>query len=484
MRSKIAVEAPNSSQTQESLSLGRINRTWWPLASSWVLIGIEHPIVIAAIARLPDPEINLAALGGIVMAVTFVTEAPLLALLTASATLSKDWGSYRWLRRFAVWGIALLTLVHALIAFTPLYDLLVTKIISAPAEIIQPGRIGLMLTSPYLSAVAYRRFNQGVLIRFGHSASIAAGTLTRLFTIGLVVVAGYLIGSVSGVIVAAVAMTAGVWAEAIYAALRVRPVLRNQVKPAPRVNQTLSLGSFLKFYIPLATTSVVLLVMRVISSGALSRMPEAVVSLAVWSALFGVIMMLASGGMAMVEVVVTLLDQPMALPSLRRFTILLGALTGLLAFILAATPLGELWFSHISGLSPSLLVPARRAVWLVLPITVAIATQGLFQGVLAHARHTRPVTEAVFISSLITLAIYGAGVAWGRIAGIYVIMATSAISAIVQALWLWHRSRRFRRTLAGCSNGRVKYEQLQLDVNDSMSSEMASTTCVSCSDVD
>jgi len=42
----------------------RILKTWWPLAASWLLMGAELPALIAVVARLPDPAINLAAYGG------------------------------------------------------------------------------------------------------------------------------------------------------------------------------------------------------------------------------------------------------------------------------------------------------------------------------------------------------------------------------------------------------------------------------------
>src|SRR3990172_12004867 len=48
----------------EPLPLRRIFRTWWPLAASWVLMGAELPALAAVVARLAEPEINLAAYGG------------------------------------------------------------------------------------------------------------------------------------------------------------------------------------------------------------------------------------------------------------------------------------------------------------------------------------------------------------------------------------------------------------------------------------
>lgn len=127
----------------------RIVKTWWPLAASWLLMGLEGPAISAVIARLANPEINLAAYGGVVFPLALFIEAPIIMLLAASTALCKDWESYRKLRVYMHSLSAGLTLLHVLIAFSPLYDLIVGRGIQAPSEIIEPARVGLMITLPW-----------------------------------------------------------------------------------------------------------------------------------------------------------------------------------------------------------------------------------------------------------------------------------------------------------------------------------------------
>ena len=141
----------------------RIVQTWWPLAGSWMLMAVESPALSAVVARLVEPEINLAAVG-VVYSLSLLIEAPIIMLLSASTALSKDWDSYLRLRRFMMRAGALLTALHVLVAFTPLYDVIVVRLIGAPAEIVEPVRVGLIIMIPWTWAIAYRRFNQGVLI--------------------------------------------------------------------------------------------------------------------------------------------------------------------------------------------------------------------------------------------------------------------------------------------------------------------------------
>jgi hypothetical protein len=435
---------PSDSDTAPSVR--HITRIWWPIALSWILIGIETPMIIAFVARLPDPEVNLAAHGGIVVALTYAIESPLLAILTASAAMCKDWVSFRRVRKFVLWGMGSLTFVHALITLTPLYYLVTEKLIAAPGEIVQPGRLGLVLTLPYLSAVAYRRFNQGMLIRFGRSDTIAVGTMLRLLADAVVLIGALLIGSIPGVLVGAATMTVGVSVEAIWAMIAARRVIKEDIEGKIDVDPPPTVSSFLRFYAPLAITNMAWLMMLPVTSAALSRMPNAIVSLAVWPAITGVMMILSSGGTALIEVVVTVLDRLGAFRNLRRFSLWLAAVTCLLTFTLAATPLAEFWFDKVSGLTPALLEAARQAIWLALPIPGARVLQGFFQGVLAHARDTWPVTEAVIIALFVSLAILGIGVATSSTMGIFVGVTALGADAIVKTAWMWHRSRAVRRT--------------------------------------
>ena len=191
-----------SNTNSSPLTVRRIVRTWWPLAASWLLMGAELPVLSAVVARLADPEINLAAYGGVVFPLALVIESPIIMLLAASTALSRDWGSYVKLHRFMMLTSASLTALHALIAFTPLYYVVVRGVLGAPAEIVEPARLGLMIMLPWTWAIAYRRFNQGVLIRFGHSRAVGVGTVIRLISDGAVLLTGYLVGVLPGVVVA------------------------------------------------------------------------------------------------------------------------------------------------------------------------------------------------------------------------------------------------------------------------------------------
>jgi hypothetical protein len=425
----------------EPLTLRRIARTWWPLAGSWLLIAAEMPTASAAVARLANPEIHLAAYGGIVMPLALIVEAPIIMLLSASTALSRDWASYRRLRSFMLWAGAGLTALHLAIALTPLYYVVARQIIGAPPEILEPGRLGLVIMAPWSWAIANRRFNQGVLIRFDQSRSVALGTLFRFGGLALGLAAGILLGALPGVAVAAGAVILGVVSESLFIGWRVRPIVRDRLLAAPAVQPALTWRGFAVFYVPLVMTAMLMLGSQPVVSAALSRMPLPIESLAAWTVMGGLLFMLESLGLALNEVVVALLDEPGSSGALRRFTTLLaGVATGII-LILAVTPLSRTWFGAVAGLAPPLADLARRSLWLALPIPGLAVLHSWFQGALLHSRRTRAITEAMIIFIVVDVLILGAGVVLARWPGLPVGLTAMTAGLGLQTAWLWWRSR-------------------------------------------
>ncbi len=415
--------------------------TWWPLAASWLLMGVEMPALSAVIARLAEPEINLAAFGGIVWPLALIIESPIIMLLAGSTALSKDMASYRKIWNYMQGAGALLTVLHLVVVLTPLYYIVVRDILGVPEEIIEPARLGLVVMTPWTWSIAYRRFNQGVLIRFGHSGSVGTGTIVRLTANMTVLITGLVLRTVPGVVLASLGMALAVVSEAVYIGIRVRPVLRYQLAVQAPVEPPLTYAAFFAFYIPLVFTSLLTLLAQPIGSAALSRMPMALTSLAVWPVISGLIWLARTPATALVEVVVTLLERPNARPALRRFTLILAVTTTAAMALIAATPLSRLWFEKVAALSPELAAMARIGFWVGLPMPALTALQSWFQGVILHSRRTRGITESVVIFLAVSAIVLIAGIAWGEVAGLYVGLTGLMLATLAQTVWLWWRAR-------------------------------------------
>lgn len=422
-----------------ALTTKDVFRTWWPLAGSWVLMALEGPSMNIVVARLADPTIHLAAYGSVVFPLALLIEAPIVMLLAASTALCTDRFAYLRIRRLVHGAGALLTGLHALVALSPLYNWIVLGLLDAPPEIVQPARLGLIAMLPWTWSIAYRRFNQGVLIRYGHSPAVGVGTLIRLGANGIVLAAGYLWGAASGTLVAATAIIAGVLSEALYTGLRVRPVLHRELPSSS--GSKLTYKGFFRFYIPLSLTSLILLGARPIYTAAVSRMPEALDSLAVLPVVTGLVFLFRSVGTAYNEVVIAHLDHPGSARVLQRFTRGMVLATTLGAIAVAATPLASVWFGTVTGLHDRLLGLARSGFWFALLLPGITVSQSWFQGIILHSRKTRSITEAILVYLVTIAVLLTGGVLWGKIDGIYVALIGMSVAEILRNGWLWWKSR-------------------------------------------
>ncbi|MFN8180078.1 MAG: hypothetical protein U0167_19250 [bacterium] len=422
---------------------------WWPLAASWLLMGCELPAVSAVLARLPSPEISLAAYGGIVFPVSMLIESPIIMLLAASTALSVDREAHRRLSRVVALAGATLTALHLLVAATPLFGLVVARLLGAPAEIQHPARIGLLLMTPWTWSIAYRRFQQGVLIRTGRSRTVGIGTAVRLGSNVAMLAIGYAWGRFPGIVVGTTAVAVGVMSEALFVGFQARRALRELPANDPAATP-LTRGRFVRFYTPLAATSVLTMGMLPLATAAMSRMPLTMASLAAWPVLNGLTFTLRSLGFAYHEVVVAMLGRSKAYAALRRFAfVLAGTVTGILA-VVAATPLSHVWFAGVSGLSAPLASLAARALWIAIPLPAASVAQSWFSGILVNRHDTRGVSEAVALQLVVCAIVLGAGVAWSGVAGIHVAVTATLASTLAQQWWLARRSAAHRdRLMAG-----------------------------------
>ena len=432
---------------ETTLRIREILRTWWPLAASWILMGFEGPAVAAVVSRLPNPTINLAAWGGVVFPLALMVEAPIIMMLAASTALCRDWASYIKMRRFMNQLGASLTALHILIVATPLYYVIAEDLLGAPKAVLAPARIGLFIMIPWTWSIAYRRFHQGILIRFGHSLKIGLGTAVRFCADATMLAIGYF-GGWPGIVVAGCGMVAGVLTEAFYVHLAVRPTLRDQLKPAPPVRIPLSTRAMLDFYIPLSLTQVLILIAYPMGSAAMSRMPLPLLSLAAWPVVGAVRYVTGSFGGAYNEVVVALVERERSSRPLFRFAIVIAAVATACLVVLTIPAVSTAIFADLLGLAAPLPAMIHKSLYILLPIPAIAVAQSYFQGMILHSRRTRSITEAVLIFlGVVTVALI-AGVLWGGAVGLYVALIAFTVGEFVRTCWLWVRSRDARRALS------------------------------------
>jgi len=429
------------------LTLSTVLRFWLPLAASWLLMTTEMPVVNAIVARMAGAKLQLAAFG-VAFSLALAVESPVISLLTAGNALARDRASLRLLYRFMLGLIAVMTATMLLLSLTPLYDLVVVRLIGTPAEIAVLVRPSLWALTPWPAAIAYRRFHQGVMIRHGYTRQVSLGTAVRLFTSTGVAVGGLAWGGIDGATLGGLALGAAVVAEAVVIHWLSRPAVGKVKTIAPRADEPpLTLRALLKFYSPLGLTSVVMLSTAPLINFGLARSPYPIASLAAWPVVNGQLFMVRSFGFSLQEVVVALLDGPAAMKTLWRFAVMLTAGSLALLVAMAFTPLAPWWQQQIAGLSEELTTLAVPALRLAVMLPVLAAMQSWLRGIIVVGKATGAIAQAIVINLAVLMLVLLVGANGRWLPGTSVAALALTASQVVESLWLWRGARPARRRM-------------------------------------
>lgn len=409
------------------LTQSRILRFWLPLAATWLMMAIEGPFLAAVIARLAEPTYNLAAYG-VAFSLALVVEAPVIMLLSAATALARNRSSYLRLRNFTNGLNAAVTAIMLVAVLPPVFTLLAVDLIGLPAEVASRTHVALVILLPWPATIGMRRFYQGVLIRHNMTRRVAYGTVVRVAAMLGTALALAGRPGIEGAWVGAAALTMGVSLEAatsrLMAAGAIRDLLGTGGEPTGAASTYLRLS---RFYYPLALTTILSLGIHPLVTFLVGNSRAAIESLAVLPVIGGLVFIFRSLGLSFQEAAIALEgDDHEGYPALRRFAFRLGLGVAGAMSLIAWTPLAEIWFRDVSGLSEEL---ARFAVG---PTRILAVMPGLtallsFQRAVAVVRDT---TEAITRATLFEVAGVFA-VLWLAIGRLDAVGAVAAAAALL-----------------------------------------------------
>jgi hypothetical protein len=413
---------------------------WLPLFASWLLMTAEGPTITAVINRLPNEVIMLAA-AGIVISLSVTIESPIINLLATSTALIKDRQSYLLVRRFTIHWMVVLTAVSVLIAFTPLFDLVIINWLEAPLEVAVWVRPGLQIMSLWSAAIAWRRFLQGVLIRFDQTQKVAWGTAIRLVASAGTVIGLSMATDWPGIINGASAWMAGVVAEAIYATWVVRPLLQNELGPnSPPSGDPLTYRELFWFHLPLAGTSLLSLLAQPLVTSSLARLSEPTNSLAAWPVLFQITLMTRAAAFSLPEVVIALSKKPDMFQPLRQFSLrMTGGLLILMALVVF-TPVAGFYIFVVQDMTAVVGDLAMNAVRLFLFFPALAAITSWLRGLLINNKATRSINMGMAINLGITAVVLIIGVV-ARFPGLPTAAVALNLASVVENIYLGWRAQ-------------------------------------------
>jgi len=375
------------------------------------MMSVEGPFLSALIARLDEPIYNLAAYG-VAFAFALIIEAPVIMMMSASTALVTDSYSFNKLKKFTYFLITVITFLMLILVIPTIFYFITEDLIGLPKRVSYLTHIATIILLPWPAAIGYRRFYQGVLIRNNLTRRVAYGTVIRLTTMAITASFIYLYFSVPGVVVAASALSVAVISEAIASRLMTMGTVKQLPDNSSTNDNKITYKEIYKFYYPLAIMSLLSLGIQPFVTFFVGQSRMALESLAVLPVITSFVFIFRALGLSYQEVIIAKMgDDKSGYIQLRNFAVLLSSALSISLLIIAFTPLADIWFKDVSGLSAFLSEFAKTPlkIMAIIPaLTVLISFQ---RSVLVSDKNTAPITwgtviEFTVIVIVMLLSIY------------------------------------------------------------------------------
>ena len=408
-------------------------------------MAVEGPVSVAMIARRPDGQVNTAAFL-ILMSLALWIESPVIDLLSTATTLARDRSAFRVITRFAQILMVVVTVLHLAIATTPLYGWITRGLLDIPAPVAEAARLGMLIMVPWSALIGWRRYLQGILIRYRKTRLIGWGTGVRVAMMGTSAVALFLATDWPGISIAATALVCAVGAEALFVHCVSRSVIREAFFDWDEPHGdpgAVTLRGLAKFHLPLTATTMVMLMSGLVVSAALARAPNSVLSLAAWQVATTVLFLHRTVVFALPEVVVALYRDAASAQTLRRFCTSVGWVMSASIVVFALLGIDQWFFTRALGSNAETVAMAHVAYLVGAAMPLLGALQSYVRGMLTAHHLTVARLQAVLVAMGCLVAALAAGVAM-RWPGVVTAGLAMTLSMAAELLALTHNWRRGR----------------------------------------
>ncbi len=380
----------------------------------------------------------LAAMG-IVTSLSVTIESPIINLLATSTAKAKDRPAYLLLRRFTVHWMIILTVFTILLAFTPLFKVVIIDLMDVPLDVAFWVRPGLRIMTFWSAAIAWRRFLQGIMIRYNQTRKVAWGTIVRLIASGGTVMVLAMVTDWSGVVVGSAALMSGVLSEAFYATVAARPIVSDQLgQDSPLADGTaLTYKSLFWFHLPLAATSFLTLLIQPLVAFSLARSANPTISLAAWPVVFQFTLVSRAAAFALPEVIIALYSGKQSFRALGRFTLFLVLGSTFLMLVVVLTPFINYYLFVVQDLTLIVAEIARSGLVLLIPLPALATLISWIRGLMINVGATRPVNSGMAINLVVTGVVLFIGVSqqWPGINSAAIALVVAAAAEFIFLRW-------------------------------------------------
>ena len=197
-----------------SLTYSAVLRFFIPLAVMMLLTGTARPIITAAMTRLPEPVISLAAFP-VAYGVFNLIYSPLFPLVQIVIALVKDSVSYAVVVRFTRAACLLGAVALMLTTLTPAAEVYLDVVLGVPPQVRAAALPATRVLALYFLVQAFHNEYQGLLVAARRTLDPQIASAVNVAVLALVLTLGVVFGGVPGAVIGAAAFVIAFAAEAL-----------------------------------------------------------------------------------------------------------------------------------------------------------------------------------------------------------------------------------------------------------------------------
>lgn len=371
---------------------------FFPLLLNVQLMSISHSVINAALARQIDFVTSLAAFS-VAMVLHLFIASPSYQNHTITIAMVRGRRSLHGTVLFVLIVAVYVSLALALVAYTPVGDFILRRILGVTEEIAGEAQrvLGILALLPFLTG--FRGFFQGLVIKEKRTGLVFFATLVRLISLGIFLFLGR--RWFTGAMLGGFALVACVAVETVLMALF---ALYRRV-PQKEDETEKGVMDILRFALPLAWASCLQQTVPLLINAIISRLPDGPLALASFGVIRGFIFLLGGPMRNLQQAYLTLVRQGIDYPPLLRFSRWVGGALALLT-VLAAYPLNEPILGGLMGLD------AQMRAYIAFPLAICAlysylyGVTNLLRGWFTGAHRTLQLSRSVVYKVLFLLAVW------------------------------------------------------------------------------
>lgn len=431
-------------ESRAAASYQSVLRFYLPLCFTSVANMSTNSIVNAGLARTADPTIALAAYG-VARGVLSMIDSFLQTVRPAAVALIRDDRSYRMVRVVVALQALFMTLGIAATAFTPLGDWLFVTVLGVAPPVARGARLAMAVFVPMPACMAWRCFQQGLLIAHKVTTHVLLGALSRPILCAALIFGLVALGDgLPGVVAGAVALVAVIFAEGVI----LRFVIDRRGYAWSRVFRTgdpgpaTSYRAVLMFLLPLFLQTYLKTVTQPILDGAMARGLNPTVSLAVFALSWQFARLFVGPAQMVHQASLVLGREAEARRVVYRASVGIGLGLSACLFALSATHGAGLLFRVLFALPQDLAPLAEQVLLTLSPVPLIIAWREYYWGLLLQGGRTGLIGTGKTLGVGVTVVAAAVGVLYVPLAGAVVAgLAMTAGELVESAVVVWYARR-------------------------------------------